>query len=75
MSKPKTVFELAKMFARLVKQGKGDYPVQMMEIEEGMTVATDITVELAQKYDGDRVWIYSNGETHLPEWLGKKSLH
>lgn len=69
------VKELAVYFSRLVSQGHGKLPVQLMVVEEGITMAADISVSIAQKYDGKRVWVYESepGIAHMPEWLIKKT--
>ncbi len=63
-----TVNEAIEVLKRLAEKGEGELPLQIMGVEQGITVANDIEIERAKRHDGDRVWIYGV-ESHLPEWM------
>jgi hypothetical protein len=64
-----TAIQAAEFFIKMVAEGRGEYPVQYMMVEEGMTFAGDVVFELARNYDGERIWIYTPEVFHAPDWL------
>jgi hypothetical protein len=63
-----TVSELLSLLKQYEKDGKGSFPVQIMELTKGITYARDFVAEVAQDYDGDRVWLHKTNR-HEPAWL------
>lgn len=68
-----TVQELSVLLAKARREGKGHWPVEIMIVEHGMTVSQSIVGgDIAQPYDGQRVWLYpEEGIINLPEWAAK----
>lgn len=63
--------ELLAKLQELVAAGHGDLPVDVMQVEDGVTFAQRITgCDRAHDYDGDRIWLYG-GEVQSPEWARK----
>ena len=62
---------LAKLEEIKVKKPKAaNFPVQILDVQDGIPYAINIHVELAEKEDGDRVWIYQKDE-ESPLWFGQ----
>ena len=63
-----TVNEALAILQDIQDHGYGEYPIQLMEVDNGITFAKDIEILMAEKFDGERVWVYST-EKHDPAWL------
>ena len=63
-----TVDDAINFLMRIQAEGKGAYPLQLMEVDAGVTFARDVTIIDAQECDGERVWIYPTTR-HSPEWF------
>ena len=63
------VTDVLKLMTRLKKAGKGNYPVEIMVVEDGVTYAQSVHMHEAASYDGKRVWVYGTDELQSPEWL------
>ena len=66
------VKQAATFFNKMVKEGRGNFPVQLMVVDQGITFAQDVRFELAREYDGERIWIYEAGLQQPPEWMYRK---
>lgn len=72
-----TVAQVHATLSKLLVKGCGDWPVQLLRVEGGVPFAVDVTIEKAERYDGERVWIHAQedeGSLHPPEWTGKAKL-
>jgi hypothetical protein len=49
-------------------EGHGKKHLQLMSVKDGITYAYDISIEVADEYDGNRVWIYRT-KRHNPDWM------
>ncbi len=63
-----TVDDAIVLLKQISNKGEGGLPLQIMLVEQGITIANDIEIARAEMYDGDRVWVYGV-ERHLPEWM------
>lgn len=63
-----TVNDVIAELLTIKNSGHGDWPVQLMVIENGITLAQDIMVFEPFQDDGDRVWVCGTTK-HNSEWI------
>lgn len=64
-----TVTELRVELENAEFEGKGDWPVQMMDVDGGITYAVNLdSAFVANDYDGERFWIVPKAQRLPPEW-------
>ncbi len=67
-----TAIELRNKLNKIIKNGRGDKEVLVMQIDGGVPYAQSIfDCEAMKKYDGDDVWILPNEETIQPKWISE----
>lgn len=66
------VKELHRTLGELIKEGKGEQPIMIQVVINGVTYADEISICCpGDPADGDLIWLVPGPNLHLPEWMGK----
>lgn len=70
-----TVDEAIRALQALHADGHGDLPLQLMSVEQGVTVALDLSSFMKSlPYDGERIWVMHEA-WNMPEWMSTVLLN
>jgi hypothetical protein len=63
-----TVKQLTDQLQKMCVEGKGEYSVMAMHVEDGITFGADVRFVVGHEDDGEVVWILVDEELIAPEW-------